>query len=99
MSNNECLSITGKKSKLKKLAKFTFSITSLCNWRGVIPQVSYLIGFFDNLMEGGEDAESTTMVVEVVKGEWEGGQDDRQTDRESVQVQEYGVQIHTRRRC
>lgn len=37
-------------------------------------------------MEGGEDAESTTMVVEVVKGEWEGGggQDDRQTDRQGV---------------
>ena len=57
-------------------------------------------------MEGGEDAESTTMVVEVVKREGlEGGreQDDRQTDRqtnrESVQVQEYGVQIHTERRC
>lgn len=72
--------------------------------------MSYLIGFFDNLMEGGEDAESTTMVVEVVKGEWEGrggkmtdGQTDRQgvrqTDRESVQVQEYGVQIHTERQC
>lgn len=61
--------------------------------------VSYLVGFFDNLMEGGEDAESTMMVVEVVKGEWERGQGDRQTDKESVQVQEYGVQIHTERPC
>ena len=37
-------------------------------------------------MEGGEDAESTTMVVEVVKREGlEGGreQDDRQTDRQT----------------
>ena len=37
-------------------------------------------------MEGGEDAESTTMVVEVVKREGSGGgreQDDRQTDRQT----------------
>lgn len=49
--------------------------------------MSYLIGFFDNLMEGGEDAESTTMVVEVVKREGWGRvgreQDDRQTDRQT----------------
>lgn len=45
----------------------------------------YLIGFFDNLMEGGEDAESRTMVVEGVKGVWgEGRQNDRQTDRQGV---------------
>lgn len=37
--------------------------------------MSYLIGFFDNLMEGGEDAESTTMVVEVVKREGWGGRE------------------------
>lgn len=42
-------------------------------------------------MEGGEDAESTTMVVEVVRGEWERGGTRWQTDRESVQVQEFGV--------
>lgn len=55
--------------------------------------VSYLIGLFDNLMEGGEDVESTTMVVEAVKGEWEGDEmsdgqaetdGDRQTDRQGV---------------
>lgn len=53
--------------------------------------MSYLVRFFDNLMEGGEDAESTTMVV---KGEREWGQDDRQTDRQGVSagtVQEHGV--------
>lgn len=55
--------------------------------------VSYLIGLFDNLMEGGEDAESTTMVV--VDGERRVGQRDKMTDRESVQVQEFGFQIHT----
>jgi len=88
--------------------KFTFNITgeiqktqSVCTplqpvlVLAVLPG-SYLVGIFDNLMEGGEDAESTTMVVEVVKGEGEGeGGGGGQTDRESVQVQEYGVQIHT----
>lgn len=39
----------------------------------------YLIGLFDNLMEGCEDAESTTMVVEMVRGEWDRGTR-RQTD-------------------
>lgn len=59
--------------------------------------VSYLGGLFENLMEGGEDAASTAMVVKV-KGEQGGGarwQADRQTDQGSVQIQDHGVQTHT----
>lgn len=73
--------------------------------------LSYLWGLFDNLMEGGEDAGSTTMAVkgergggEMADGQTDGQVDghtdretDRQTDQESVQIQEYGVQIHTGR--
>lgn len=46
-------------------------------------KASYLIGLFDNLMEGGEDAESTGDGGEVVGGEWDRrGQDGRRTDRQ-----------------
>lgn len=59
---------------------------------------SYLTGLFENLMEGGEDAASTAMVVE---GERRAGRGrdgrrtdtDRQTGQGSVQIQERGLQL------
>lgn len=46
----------------------------------MILQLSYLVGFFDNLMVGGEDVENMTMVVEM-KAEWGRG---KMTDRQEV---------------
>lgn len=79
---NRSLLVHTKKTKYDS-SKFALKNEATSAERVDTGEVSYLVGFFDNLMEGGEDAECTTMVVEV-KGERGGGQDDRQTDRQGV---------------